>query len=79
MNYGMKVKLRLKFPNDPDTYEMTLRNVTEIHYAYRAPLSFEPAPPIAFESCIHATGMIYKMSEITEMEVHPENTIQEQF
>ena len=71
MSYGNKVWIRFKNGN-----EVTLHNVTEIHYNYP---SSSGNISTAFESDIHGTGITYSMNDIVEFETTLEVEIAEYF
>jgi hypothetical protein len=69
---GMKIYLKLGSGE-----EGYARNMTEIHYGYREPLSL--GQRVAFESNIHGTGFTHSVGEIIEFIATPEVEIAKEF
>lgn len=67
MYHGMQVKVRMK-----NGATFMLHNVTEVHYNY--PSFFEDSfgTQVAYESDIHQDGHTFKIVDIVEFEVIPE-------
>lgn len=74
MNYGNKVIIKLgkKYGKN---IEITLRNVTEIHYHYPSPM----LESVAFESNIHGTGITYPTPDVKEFETSLEKDKAKEF
>lgn len=87
MNYGVRVEMRFSknspFRQDGVPPTQTLRNVTEIHYNYldgnTGPNGTNPSRHeigsescVAFESAVHSTGVVYRLSYLAEFETFPE-------
>jgi len=67
MNYGMKVKIEFK-----KGLKEVYRNVTEIHYNYKSPITKLVGSKIVFESDIHGMGITQPINEIKEFETELE-------
>ena len=71
---GMKVRVQftVELIAKGASASATYRNVTEIHYQYRAGM-------IAFESDVHGTGITWSLSNVREFEALAENEEAEAF